>query len=153
MKYLGGNVHSSLFPQNLKFLFSSKLGGMGGNGFRFNEIFVKIPKIPLLITAFFSHSAVKIYNYHSCTILSVLCKVKLLPLVFLFLLSAAIFGYCSNHVCLSFSFSFQLFASLFFFFTFFFFFFFFFFLYELFASHSWEWYIYSVFVLLKTKTN
>ena len=125
MKCLGGNVHSSLFPQNLKFLFSSKLGGMGGNRFRFNEIFVKIPKIPLLIIAFFSHSTVKIYNYHSCTILSVLCKVKLLPLVFFFffLLSAAIFGYCSNQVCLSFSFSFRLFASLFFYFLFFFFFF------------------------------
>ena len=47
MEWLGGNAHSSLFPQNLKFLFPSKLGGMGGNEFRFNEIFVKIPKIPL----------------------------------------------------------------------------------------------------------
>ena len=127
MKCLGGNIHSSLFSQNLKFLFPSKLGGMGGNGFRFNEIFVKVPKIRLLITAFFSHSAVKIYSYHSCTILSVLCKVKLLPLVFLFLLSAAIFGYCSNQVCLSFSFSFWLFASLVFYFLFLFLFFFFFF--------------------------
>ena len=85
---------------------------MGGNEFRFNEIFVKIPKIPHLISAFFSHSAVKTQFYHSCTILSVLYKVRLLPLVFLFLLSAAIFSYCSNQVCLCFSFSFRLFASL-----------------------------------------
>ena len=47
MEWLGGNVHSSLFPQNLKFLFPPKLGGMRGNGFRFNEIFVEILKIPL----------------------------------------------------------------------------------------------------------
>ena len=47
MERLGGNAHSSIFPLNLKFLFPSKLGGMGGNGFRFNEIFVKTPKIPL----------------------------------------------------------------------------------------------------------
>ena len=86
---------------------------MGGNGFRFNEIFIKIPKIPLYYQPFFSHLAVKKYSYHSCTILSVLCKVKLLPLGFLFLLFAAIFGYCSNQVCLSFSFRF--FSSLFFF--------------------------------------
>ena len=47
MEWLEGNVHSSLFPLNLKFLFPSKLGGIGGIGFRFNEIFVKTPKIPL----------------------------------------------------------------------------------------------------------
>ena len=86
---------------------------MGGNGFRFNEIFIKIHKIPLYYQSFFSHLAVKKYSYHSCTILSVLCKVKLLPLAFLFLLFAAILGYCSNQVCLFFSFSFRLFASLF----------------------------------------
>ena len=49
MKWLGGNAHSSLFPLNLKFLFPSKLGGIGGIGFRFNEIFVKSPKIPLKV--------------------------------------------------------------------------------------------------------
>ena len=115
MEWLEGNAHSSIFPQNLKFLFPLKLGGMGGNGFRFNEIFIKIHKIPLYYQPFFSHLAVKKHSYHSCTILSVLCKVKLLPLVFLFLLFAAIFGYCSNQVCLSFSFSFRLFSSLFYF--------------------------------------
>ena len=47
MEWLGGNAHSSIFPLNLKFLFPSKLGGIGGNGFKFNEIFVKTPKIPL----------------------------------------------------------------------------------------------------------
>ena len=47
MEWLGGNAHSSLFPQNLKFFFPSKLGGMGWNEFRFNEIFVKTPKIPI----------------------------------------------------------------------------------------------------------
>ena len=96
MKWLGGNAHSSIFPQNLKFLFPSKLRGMGGNGFKFNEIFVKIPKIPHLISAFFSHSAVKTYSYHSCIILSVPCKVRLL--VFLFLLSAAKLFFCSLQV-------------------------------------------------------
>ena len=65
MEWLEGNAHSSLSPQNLKFLFPSKLGGMRGNEFRFNEIFVKIPKIPLQYQPFFSHSAVKKYSYHS----------------------------------------------------------------------------------------
>ena len=61
MEQLEGNTHSFLFPQNLKFLFPSKLGGMGGNGFKFNEIFVKIPKIPSLISVlFFSFSCKKI---------------------------------------------------------------------------------------------
>ena len=45
MEWLGGNIHSSLFLQNLNFLFS-KLEGIGGNEFRFNEIFGKTPKIP-----------------------------------------------------------------------------------------------------------
>ena len=91
---------------------------MRENGLRINEILVKISKIPPLILAFFPHSAVKTQCYHSCTVLSVLCKVRLLLLVFLFLLSAAIFSYCSNQVCLSFSFSFRLFASLLFFYFF-----------------------------------
>ena len=47
MEWLGGNTHSSLFTQKLKFLFPSKLEGMGENGFKFNEILVKTPKIPL----------------------------------------------------------------------------------------------------------
>ena len=53
---------------------------------------------------------------------------------FIFYFFAAIFRYCSNQVCLSFSFSFRLFASLFFILFFINF-------YELFASDSWEWYI------------
>jgi hypothetical protein len=32
-----------LFPQNLKFSFSPKLGGIGGN-----KIFIKTPKMPLI---------------------------------------------------------------------------------------------------------
>ena len=84
------------------------------------KFLLKSLKYPFNISPFFSHSAVKKYSYHSCTILSVLCKIKLLPLVFLFLLSATIFSYCSNQVCLSFSFSFQLFASLLFYFILFF---------------------------------
>ena len=34
-----GNTHYSLFPQNLKFPFPSKLWRIGGNKIRFNEIF------------------------------------------------------------------------------------------------------------------
>ena len=50
MEWLEGNAHSFLFPPNLKFLFPSKLGGMRGNEFRFNEIFVKTPKYPFNIS-------------------------------------------------------------------------------------------------------
>ena len=35
------------FPSKPQIFVPPKLGGMRGNGFRFNEIFVKIPKIPL----------------------------------------------------------------------------------------------------------
>ena len=66
------------------------------------KFLLKSLKYPFNISPFFSHSVVKKYSY----------KMKLLPLVFLFLLSAAIFSYCSNQVCLCFSFSFRLFASL-----------------------------------------
>ena len=52
MELLRENTHSLLSPQNLKFLFPPKLGGIGGNGFRFNENFIKIPKIPLYIKLF-----------------------------------------------------------------------------------------------------
>ena len=79
------------------------------------KFLLKSLKYPFNISPFFSFSHKKI-QLSFLHMLLVLCKVKLLPLVFLFLLSAAIFGYCSNQVCLSFSFSFRLFASLFFFF-------------------------------------
>ena len=46
MKWLRGNTHSLLSAQNLKFLFP-KLGGIEGNGFKFNENFIEIPKLPL----------------------------------------------------------------------------------------------------------
>ena len=52
MEWLEGNTHSSLFLQNLKFLFPSKLGGMRGNEIRFNDFFTKTPKIPLYIQPF-----------------------------------------------------------------------------------------------------
>ena len=78
------------------------------------KFLLKSLKYPFNISHFFSFSHKKIQL--SLHMLPILCKVKLLPLVFLFLLSAAIFGYCSNQVCLSFSFSFRLFASFFFFF-------------------------------------
>jgi hypothetical protein len=42
------NTHSSLFPQNPKFSFLPKLGGIGGNGFKFNDFFTKRPKMPLV---------------------------------------------------------------------------------------------------------
>ena len=32
--------------------FPPKLGGMGGNGIRFNDFFTKTPKIPLYIQLF-----------------------------------------------------------------------------------------------------
>ena len=46
MEWLEGNTYSSLFPQNLNFFCFPKLGEMGENEFRFNEIFGKTPKIP-----------------------------------------------------------------------------------------------------------
>ena len=52
MKWVGGNTHSSLFPENLKFSFPLKLEGMRGNEIRFNEFFTKTPKIPSHIQPF-----------------------------------------------------------------------------------------------------
>ena len=52
MKWVGGNTHSSLFPQNLKFLFLPKLEKIGGNEIRFNEFFTKTPKILLYVQPF-----------------------------------------------------------------------------------------------------
>ena len=49
MEWVEGNTHSFLFPQNLKFSFPPKLGGIGGNEIRFNDFFTKTPKIPLYI--------------------------------------------------------------------------------------------------------
>ena len=49
MESVRGNVHSSLFPQNLKFLFLSKSGEIGGIEIRFNDLFTKTPKIPIYI--------------------------------------------------------------------------------------------------------
>ena len=94
--------HSFLpFPSKPQVFVPPKFGGMGGNKFRFNEIFVKIPKIPLISPFFFSFSRKK-YSYHYYMILLILCKVKLLLLVFLFLLSIAIFGYRIQQVRLFF---------------------------------------------------
>ena len=51
--YVGGNEMvrrecSFLpFPSKPQIFVPLKIGGMGGNGFKFNEIFVKTPKIPL----------------------------------------------------------------------------------------------------------
>ena len=52
MEWVEGNTHSSLFPENLKFSFSPKLGGMKGNEIKFNDFFTKTPKIPLNIQSF-----------------------------------------------------------------------------------------------------
>ena len=52
MEWIKGNTHSSLFLLNLKFSFPPKLGGIGGNEIRFNEIFTKTPKMPLYIQPF-----------------------------------------------------------------------------------------------------
>ena len=52
MQWIGENTHSSLFPENLKFLFPLKLGGMRGNKIRFNDFFTKTLKIPLYIQPF-----------------------------------------------------------------------------------------------------
>ena len=98
------------------------------------KFLLKSLKYPFNISPFFSFSHKKI-QLSFLHMLPVLCKVKLLPLVFLFLLSAAIFGYWLNQVCLSFSFSFRLFASLYFYIYIYIF-------YELFAMRV----IYSVFV-------
>ena len=54
IELVGGNTHSSLFPLNLKFSFSPKLGGMGGNGIRFSGFFTKTLKIlPIYSTLYF----------------------------------------------------------------------------------------------------
>ena len=115
MEWLGGNTHFSLLPQNLKFLFPQNWEEQEGMDLGLMKFLLKPLKYPFNISPFFSFSHKKI-QLSFLHMLLVLCKVKLLPLVFLFLLSAAIFGYCSNQVCLSFSFSFRLFASFFFFF-------------------------------------
>ena len=50
MKCIGGNTYSFLFPQNFKFSFLQKLGGIEGNEIRFNEFFLtKTPKKPQYI--------------------------------------------------------------------------------------------------------
>ena len=46
---------------------------------------MKFLLIPFNICHLFSHSVVKKHSYHSCLLLPVLCKVKLLLLIFLFL--------------------------------------------------------------------
>ena len=48
MEWLRGNIHFFLFPQNLKFSFSLKLGGIGENEFRFNEFFTNSQNTPTL---------------------------------------------------------------------------------------------------------
>ena len=53
MEWVGGNTHSSLFPENLKFSFPPKFGRMRGNEIRFNDFFTKTPKIPLYIQPFY----------------------------------------------------------------------------------------------------
>ena len=39
MKCIERNTHSFLFPQNFKFSFLQKLGGIEGNEIRFNDFF------------------------------------------------------------------------------------------------------------------
>ena len=57
MEWLGGNTHSFLFPQNLKFSFSPKLGGIGGNEIRFNEFFTNSQNSPTLVWNFTAPSS------------------------------------------------------------------------------------------------
>ena len=52
IEWVGGNTHSSLFLENLKFSFPLKSGGMVGNEIRFNDFFTKTLKIPLYIQPF-----------------------------------------------------------------------------------------------------
>ena len=52
MESVRRNAHSSLFPQNLKFLFLQKSREIGGNEIRFNDLFTKTPKIPIVRTNF-----------------------------------------------------------------------------------------------------
>ena len=50
---MGRREYSFLFiPSNFKFSFPPKLGGIGGNGLTFNEIFIETTKIPLYIQPF-----------------------------------------------------------------------------------------------------
>ena len=46
----GNGMEHSFLPiiPNPKFSFSKKLGGIGGNEFRFNDFFTKRPKMPLV---------------------------------------------------------------------------------------------------------
>ena len=48
MERVEGNIHSSLFSENLKFSFPSKLGGIGENEIRFNEFFTNSQNTPTL---------------------------------------------------------------------------------------------------------
>ena len=52
MQWVSENTRSSLFLENLKFLFPLKLGGMRGNKIKFNDFFTKTLKIPLYIQPF-----------------------------------------------------------------------------------------------------
>ena len=74
MKWLRENSHSLLSPQNLKFLFP-KLGGIGGNIFRFNKNFIEILKLPLNLSPLCSQPAVPIF------LLSLYCSFLTLLLI------------------------------------------------------------------------
>ena len=50
---MGRREHSFLsIPLKSQIFIPPKLGGMGGNGIRFNNFFTKTPKIPLYIQPF-----------------------------------------------------------------------------------------------------
>ena len=60
---LGGNTHSSLFSQNLKFSFSPKLGGVGGNELDLMNFFLT-PKIHLLYFEILQHPPAESESAH-----------------------------------------------------------------------------------------
>ena len=53
MKWVGVNTHSSLFPENLKFSFPPKLGGMRGMKLDLMIFLLKLPKYPYIFNFLF----------------------------------------------------------------------------------------------------
>ena len=69
MELLGGNTHSSLFSQNLKFSFSPKLRGVGGNELDLMNFFLT-PKIHQLYFEILQHPQAESAHHKKDTKLS-----------------------------------------------------------------------------------
>ena len=74
-------------PSKSQIFVPPKLGEIGRNGFRFNEIFIKILKIPLYIQLFIlkqgSNSNIVIKLFHSIPFILLLNKITYIPFIFI----------------------------------------------------------------------